>query len=113
MEALVAMVVIALVLPVVLQAVSLSMQLGADAKLRGEAAQLAKGKLDELVATTEWQGGKLGGEFEGQTQPFTWTGQVQGWGDAGLSQLDVTVKYKVAGKEKSVTVTTLVNPEAQ
>ncbi len=114
-EALVAMVVIALVLPVALQGVSLAMQLGADAKLRGEAAQLAKGKLDELAATGAWQDEKLNGEFEGQagTVPMSWTATVGGWSDGSLNELEVTVTYKAAGKMRSVSMVTLVNPEAE
>jgi prepilin-type N-terminal cleavage/methylation domain-containing protein len=112
-EALVALVVIALVVPAVLQAVTVTMQVGADAKLRGEAAQLAKGKLDELAATGDWKDGKLQGDFDGQTQTMHWTGDVQGWNDGNVSQLSVSVTYKTAGKERAVTMTTLVNPGAQ
>jgi prepilin-type N-terminal cleavage/methylation domain-containing protein len=112
-EALVAMVVIALVLPVALQGVSLAMQLGADAKLRGEAAQLAKGKLDELTATGAWKDQKLNGEFESQAglPAMSWTAEAGGWGNGTLNELTVTVTYTTAGKTRAVTMATLVNPD--
>lgn len=110
-ESLVAIVVIALVLPVVLQALSIATRVSSDARNRAQAAQLAKAKLDELVVTADWKTQQLSGDFQEVNPGFTWSAVIYGWGTGSLNQLDVTVTYPGVGANRRVTVSTLVSQE--
>ena len=112
-EVLVALTVLAVVLPVAMQGVSIVLQLGADAKHRAEAATLAQGKLDELTATNAWQSGELSGSFSESLPAYHWTATVQPWGDGTMDEVTVEVSWTARQRQKSVIVGTLVAPETQ
>ena len=74
------MVLLGLVLPAVMQGISLSSRLAGDARQRNEAAILAQEKLNELLATQAWNGGVLSGDFSQIGWPaYRWQCNVQAW----------------------------------
>ena len=98
----------AIVLPVAMHGVSLCMASATAARQRTEAAGLAEAKLNELIATGDWQYGLLSGDFGEAWPDYKWTGGTADWDDPALSELSVRVYWTNRGTEREVIVTTLV-----
>jgi general secretion pathway protein I len=111
-EVLSALVLIAIVLPVAMHGISLGMLVGDVAKHKAEAAVLAHSKLNELQVTREWQSSSLAGDFGSDHPDFRWSADLVTWEAGTLQELDVHVFWSSAGREQSVTVSTLVDTEA-
>jgi prepilin-type N-terminal cleavage/methylation domain-containing protein len=125
-EVLAAMVLIAIVLPVAMHGISLAARAAAMAKHRTVAAQLGSSKLQEIVATGQWESSSnLQGDFslEGpEYQDYTWMAQVKQWNQRGvnaqdiqpqtLSELDLKVIWHSRGQEQFLTFSTLVYSNA-
>ena len=108
-EVLVTLAIVAILVPVVMQSISIATRLGADARLRTEAATLACGKLDELAATGEWQSMELAGDFGEEHPGFRWAASAQPWsGGSAMDELSVEVVWTSRAKERSIVMTTLV-----
>jgi prepilin-type N-terminal cleavage/methylation domain-containing protein len=108
-EVLVAMVLIAIILPIALRGVALSHVAGQRAADETIAAELARGKINELIATAAWQDATMQGDF-GEL-PFTWDATAEPWTDATFEQLDVYVRWEDRGRQRFVRLTTLVTAE--
>ncbi len=100
---------VAIVLPVAMQGISLALRLSGDARQRSEAATLARGKLDELIATADWQSGPFAGDFSPNQTQYQWTATVQPWIDGTMTEVDLKVSWTARSQQKSVTVSTLVD----
>ena len=113
-EVLAALLLIAIVLPVVMQGISLATGAASSAKRRTEAASLAQSKLAELVATEGWRTGVLSGQFDAfdgdGAHHYGWRGEVGNWTEPYVKQLQVYVTWTGAGggEEEWVRLTTLV-----
>ncbi len=112
-EVLATLLLMAIVLPAVMQGVTLATGAGSAARWRTEAAGLAKSKLSEIIATDQWQQGNLSGDFNPDWPGFQWQATVQPWpGDTngtGLQQVDLTVTWTERGRSESLTLTTLAS----
>jgi len=111
-EVLAAMLLMAIVLPPVMEGVSLATRNASDARHRTEAAGLAEEKLSEILATQQWQGGTLSGDFGSDAPAYHWQATVNGWAadttSVGLQQIDLSVLWNdSAGRQKSVILSTL------
>ena len=112
-EALAALLLVAIVLPVVMKAVSVGTTSASQSRRRTEAASLAQSKLSELVATENWKSGILSGHFDlsyGDSGPeYGWRATVRPWNEPYVQQLDLYVTWTgPSGAEQSVTLSTLV-----
>jgi len=110
-EVLATMMLMAIVLPVVMNGITMSLSAAGYAKQQSEASMLAQGKMTELIANGEWQQAGAGGNFAPDHPEFRWTAQVSDWDGSDLMQLDVTVTWtwRYKNSERSVTLTTLVS----
>ena len=106
-EVLAAVTIVAIVLPVAMQAVSLSVTVADRARYKAEAATLAHSKMSELVATGAWQTGALNGDFAPDRPEFKWKAELLAWDQSTLQELDVHVLWNAAGRPQQVTVSTL------
>ncbi len=111
-EVLAALLLIAIVLPVVMKGVTLAGAAASDARRRTEAAGLAESKLNEIVATGQWQGaGALNGDFGTDWPDYRWEATVQPWaGDStssSIQQIDLRVIWIARGHEDSLALSTL------
>ena len=106
-EVLVALLFLAIVLPVAMRGVSLSMAAASNSKHVREATALAEQKLQELTTIT-MPSGNQSGEFQ-DNPDYRWTCQVASL-DYGVRQLDLRVTWDDRGQERGVTVSTLFNP---
>ncbi|MBE0535376.1 MAG: prepilin-type N-terminal cleavage/methylation domain-containing protein [Phycisphaerae bacterium] len=112
-ELLATLVLIGLVMPVAMHTVSLCTSLSGQSRERIEAATLARSKLCELIVAELWQTGGQSGDFGEDWPGYRWTARQAAWSDPIVSQLDVTVLWTERGKERSVTLSTLVRPEEE
>ena len=109
-EVLAAIVLVAIVLPVVMRGISLATSAAGISRQRTEAASLGSMKLHELVATGQWQNGSTSGDFAGEYPDYQWSAQIADWTDPDLEQLDVKVMWTARGRQQSITVSTLIYP---
>ena len=107
-EVLATIVLMTIVLPVAMHGVSLCLASAQSARQRTEAAGLAESKLNELLATGDWQYGLLSGDFGDAWPQYTWSGATGAWEDASLQELSVRVYWTSRGQEREVVLTTLV-----
>ena len=116
-EVLATMAIMSIVLPVAMKGVALCSNTASTVRRRSEAGGLAEAKLNELIATTQWQSGILSGDFGTDWPDYTWKADVQTWTrststDNGygntVSELAVHVYWVSRGAERSTTLSTLV-----
>ena len=112
-ELLATVVLIGIIMPVAMGSISLCTRLGGQSRRQIEAACLANTKLTELRVTGDWENGNQRGEFEEQWSDYQWRATVVGWTDTTMRQLDVTVTWLSQGKQRSVTLSTLIYPEEE
>ena len=108
-EVLATIVMVGIVLPVAMEGVSYSMQASDLARQRSEASALAEAKLNELIATGDWQFGGMTGEFGEPWPDYRWGVSASDWQmDSTLKEVSVRVLWTRRGQERAVTLTTLV-----
>ncbi len=117
-ETLVAIAIIAAVLPIVMSGISLASRAGLLARQRTLAATLGEAKLDELVSTGLWNSGAMSGDFGDDAPGFTWSASVTPYNDTDLTtqnleEIDLTVTWTSRNSPRTVVLSTLVyNPQA-
>jgi prepilin-type N-terminal cleavage/methylation domain-containing protein len=116
-EVLATLMLMAIVLPAIMQGISIASGTASAARCRNEAAGLAESKLNEVIATQQWQGGQMSGDFAPDFPQYKWQATVGEWqsdsSNVGLQQLDVKVIWTHRNREDSVTVSTLTYVRAQ
>jgi len=112
-----ALVFMAIVIPVALEAMHVASRAGTVAARKGEAARVAQRLLAETLVTTNWNQAVQGGTLtEGQHQ-FAWTLRSDLWNQDPnqnvIHQLAVEVKFTAQNQEYAVRMTTLVDSSQQ
>ena len=107
-EVLATLALVAIILPVAMEGISLATTMAGVAKQKMEAASLAETTLAELLATGAWQNGDLSGDFGPEQPQYHWIAEVRDWEGTTLRRMDVHVQWTARGRERSVTLTTLV-----
>jgi len=113
LELLATLVLISVLLPVVMQTISLCTQLAGQSRRQIEAVCLAKTKLTELVAGQDWQNGNGRGDFGTDWPGYEWTTTIANWTDPSVRQLDLTVTWQATGRQRQLTLSTLVYSQEQ
>jgi type II secretory pathway pseudopilin PulG len=108
-EVLAALVFMAIVIPVVVEALHVASQAGDIAQRKTEAARVAERVLNESIVTTNWNQSAQSGTAEDGAQEFNWTLQNEPWNQDPIRLLTVQVKYTVQGKDYSVQLSTLAD----
>jgi len=106
-EVLVGLVLVAIILPVAMEGISLITGLAGSATQRLEAGSLAETKLAELLATGAWQDGDSTGDFDQDWPDYRWTTEVRDREGTTLREVEVSVQWTRRGTDRSVTLTTL------
>jgi len=112
-ELLVTVVLIAIIMPVAMRSIGLCTRLAGQSRRQIEAASLARLKLTDLTVTGDWQNGNQRGDFGTDWPGYEWTTAVTNWTDASVRQIDLTVSWQSAGRQREVTLTTLMYPEEE
>ncbi len=112
-EALAAMVVMAIVIPVAMQGLQVASRAGEFGLRRATAARVGQSKLDELVATGQWRLAAQNGVIEEGTRQYRWQLSLQPWTEGMLELATMHVYFNVSGREHEVRLSTLVDPTLQ
>jgi type II secretory pathway pseudopilin PulG len=112
-EVLAAMVFMAIVIPVVVEALHVSSMSGEYAARKAEAARVADKVLNENLSQSNASIGGQSGTVIDNGHEYRWTISSQPWSqDATMQLTTAEVKFSVAGRECSVHLDTLANPQA-
>jgi hypothetical protein len=102
---------IAIVMPAVMDGVSIALSSAAAARQRTEAATVAQAELATLLATGQWNGGVLAGDIVSNGSTYHWQANVQAWPDdtttVSLMQVDMVVSWTARNSKQSVTLSTI------
>jgi prepilin-type N-terminal cleavage/methylation domain-containing protein len=114
-EILATFVLIAVILPVVMEGLSLSMKLGSKSKRQIEAGALAETKLTELLLSGDYDDGDQSGEFDTEDINYKWSLEVEDWEEEdSMQQLTMTVDWTNGSEiNHSVSLTTLVYSDSE
>jgi prepilin-type N-terminal cleavage/methylation domain-containing protein len=108
-ELLVTVLLVALIVPVAMQGLSLAGKVASQATQKSEAIVLAERKMAELVLNDYWRNGDMAGDFGSDHLRYRWNAEVKTWtGEAALGQLDLWVTWESFGFERAVHLATLV-----
>lgn len=108
-EVLAVLVLVAIVLPIAMKGVTLSMQTAARARQLTEAGQLASNKLNELVILKDPALFDSTGDFA-ESDEYRWASHSVAR-STGLYEVSVRVAFVAQGLEQTVTISTLAAPD--
>lgn len=116
LEVLACLLLVVVVLPVTLQAISRSVQGGSSARAWTLATGLAESRLAEVVADGSWSTGDASGGFEESlwgegSERCEWTLEVNDWLGETAKELRMSVRWTQFGREETVSLVTVVVAE--
>lgn len=107
-EVLAAMLFMAIVIPVAVEALHIASLAGEVGVLKAEAARVADAILNENIATTNWSQSSLSGKMIDNGHEFQWTLKNQLWSEDSTMQLiTAEVQFSAGGRAYSVQLNTL------
>ena len=110
-EVLAAMLFLAIVIPVAVEALHVSSLAGEVAARKGAAGRIADRILNESLVTTNWSGGVQSGTVSEGALDFRWTLTSRNWPQDSMQMLTAEVKFLAQGKDYSVKLSTLANSQ--
>lgn len=112
-EVLAAMLFMAIVIPVAVEALHVSSLAGEVAARKGAAGRIADRILNESIVMTNWNGGTQSGSVSEGVLDFHWTLTSQTWPQDSMQILTAEVTYQAQGRDYSVKLSTLANSQTQ
>jgi hypothetical protein len=112
-EVLAAMLFLAIVIPVAVEALHVASLAGEVAARKGAAGRIADRILNESLVTTNWSGGVQSGTVPEGALDFRWTLTSQNWPQDSMQMLTAEVKFLAQGKDYSVKLSTLASSQNQ
>jgi prepilin-type N-terminal cleavage/methylation domain-containing protein len=106
-EVLAALVFMAILLPVTVQAVRVASQAGQVGERKVAAARIAERVLNELIVTGGLRQNSASGRIEERPRGYDWTMRSEPWAEDAMSLVTVRVTYEVQGREYDVNLATL------
>lgn len=107
-EVLASLMLISIVLPVALRAISVAAANASLAAQRTEAAALAQMKLNEVIIARDYDVREQEGDFGDEWPSYQWRAATSKWSGPSLLQVDTTVSWVHGGMERSLTLSSLV-----
>ncbi len=104
-EVLMTMLVLAVVLPILMEGISLSLHAASSSRHKTEAANLAQDELNQLTSTGMWNSQQTG-DFGTDHPGYTWTCQTADQ-DYGVTEVRLTVAWAEQGQPRQLTVATM------
>jgi len=112
-EVLAAMLFLAILVPVVVEGLSLANRAAVLAERNNLAAQLAEKRLNELLLNDEWISSNASGDFGEAYFLYRWELVRGTWREDDMTELTVRIVFPVQGREHEVRLTTLVDDSEQ
>jgi type II secretion system protein I len=109
-EVLAALLMMAIVIPVAMEALSVSSRVGVLGQRKAAAMRVAERLLSELIVEGQTQQATSSGTLVEGDLTYPWTSRVENWPEDALQQLTVTVQFSVQGGLFDVSASTLVPP---
>jgi prepilin-type N-terminal cleavage/methylation domain-containing protein len=111
-EVLATLLLMAIVLPAVMEGVSIALASASNARQRTEAAAVAQSQMTTLLATGQWNGGVLAGDVVSNGGTYHWQAAAVAWPldttTVGLMQVDMVVTWTGRSGNQSITLSTLI-----
>jgi type II secretory pathway pseudopilin PulG len=111
-EVLAALLFLAIVIPTAIEALHMATLSGEVAVRKSAAARVADRVLNESIVMTNWVNGGQNGTITEGAVDYRWTLTSQTWPQDAMQLLTAEVKYSAQGKDYSVKLSTLANPQA-
>jgi hypothetical protein len=102
---------LAIVIPAAVQALHVASLAGEVAARKGAAARVADRVLNQSLALTNWNLSTQSGTTTEGAQTFRWTVSSQTWPVDAVSLITAEVTYTAQGRDFSVKLNTLANPQ--
>lgn len=109
-EILAALIFLAILVPAVLEGLTISSRISVISERNAIAANLAQNKLNELTINGAWAAADAGGDFGKDWPGYRYEVTQSTWDMDSMTAVAVKVFYSVQGSEQSVSLSTLVNP---
>jgi type II secretion system protein I len=109
-EILAALVFLAILVPAVVEGITLASRASEIVERSSIATELAQNKLNELSLNGVWATAGTSGDFGNDWPGYRWEFKQSTWEMDSMTQLDLTVYFNVQGREQNVVLSTLVNP---
>ena len=110
-EVLAALLFLAIVIPTAVEALHVATLSGEVAIRKGAAARVADRVLNESIVMTNWNTGTQSGTVTEGVEDYNWTLTSQTWPQDSMQLLTVEVHYPAQGKDYSVKLSTLADPQ--
>jgi len=110
-EVLAALLFLAIVIPVAVEALHVSSLSGEVATRKGVAARVAERILNESLVTTNWDHGAQSGTVSEGALDFRWTLKNEIWPQDAMQLITAVVTYSAQGRDYSVQLSTLANSQ--
>jgi prepilin-type N-terminal cleavage/methylation domain-containing protein len=111
-EVLATLMLLAIVMPAIMEGITLSTQAADSSRGRTEAAGIAQAQMGSLIATGQWQSGVLAGDITTDLTTYHWQAATAQWPQdtttVGMQQLVLTVTWKTRNQTQSMQLATLV-----
>lgn len=112
-EVLASLLFMAIVIPAVVTALTISNRAAISAERTNVAVQLGENRLNELLIDNTWSTGESRGEFGQEWPGFRWELTQGTWEIDSMTELTMEVFFPVQGNEQSVRLTTLVSSSTE
>jgi prepilin-type N-terminal cleavage/methylation domain-containing protein len=111
-EILVTLLLIGIVIPAIMHAITAAAAAGSSARHRNDAAAMANSQLATIIlAVTQGQTPNLTGELDQDGFNYSWQATVTPWNQdtssMGIQDIDLTMKWTEGGRNESMTVSSL------
>jgi type II secretory pathway pseudopilin PulG len=110
-EVLAALLFMAIVIPVAMQALRVSSRAGSLADRKREAVRVAERILNESIVTTNWNKSATSGTINEADREYRYTLRTESWTDSSMQLLSVEVTFPVQGEDHAVQLSTLANTQ--
>lgn len=110
-EVLAALMFLAIVIPVAVEALHISSRAGEVAVRKAAAARVADRVLNESIVTTNWNRGSHSGTITEGALDFPWTLTTANWPQDAMQLITAEVKFQAQGRDYSVKLSTLASSQ--
>ncbi len=111
-ELLAALLLMAIVIPVAMQGMSIATRAGLMGQRKAAAIRVADSVLNDLIITNQTSQATSSGTTTEGGVTYAWTSEAQAWPEDPMLEVSVTVTYSVQGTEYTVSTSTLIDPAA-
>lgn len=111
-EVLAALLLMAIVIPVAMQGMSIASRAGLLGQRKAAAMRVAERMINELIVTGEMNQSSSSGTVVDGDASYPWTMQSEPWTEDTMTQVTVKVTFSIQGNSYDVSASTLFDPTA-